>query len=105
MAQHLALHCPFAKEVWCNFQGSNPVATRIAASSGTVRGWWNKLRQRRSNERSKREISLSLYVVWHIWKERCRRIFDQEAASPQVVAGLIRSDIEELLLAKGRELA
>jgi hypothetical protein len=57
------------------------------------------------NEMKKREISLSLYIVWHIWKERCSRIFDQKDASPQVVAGLIKADIEELLIAKGRELA
>jgi hypothetical protein len=85
------------------------MVTRIASSSNMVLGWWNKLRQRRSNEKNKREVSLSLYyIVWHIWKERCRRIFyqeaDQEAAMPQVVAGLIRADIDEQLLAKGREL-
>jgi hypothetical protein len=70
-----------------------------------VRGWWNKLRRGQKNELKKREISLSLYIVWHIWKERCRRIFDHKAASPQVVAGLIKADIEALLIAKGREPA
>jgi hypothetical protein len=64
-ANHLVLHCPFAKEVWNQFQGSNPSAVQIAGSFAILSGWWNKVRRDKINEQ-KKEISLSSYIIWHI---------------------------------------
>jgi hypothetical protein len=65
-ANHLVLHCPFAKEVWNQFQGSNPLAVQIAGSFAILSGWWNKVRRDKINEQKKKEISLSSYIIWHI---------------------------------------
>jgi hypothetical protein len=65
-AQHLALHCPYAKEVWAQFQNSNSKAFRIASTSNSLCTWWNKLRHGKLNEQSKRDMTLSIYIVWHI---------------------------------------
>jgi hypothetical protein len=37
-AKHLALHCPFAKEVWNEFSVSSSAMVQIAFSSSSVRG-------------------------------------------------------------------
>jgi hypothetical protein len=37
-----------------------------------------------------------------IWKERGRRIFQNESLNATALAGLIRADIELIILAKGR---
>jgi hypothetical protein len=101
-AKHLALHCPYTKEVWAQFATTNPKAVRIAATCSTVSTWWNKLRRGKMDETKKREVAVSVYTVWHIWKERGRRIFDHKQLNPQELAGLIRADLAELHLAKGR---
>jgi hypothetical protein len=43
-----------------------------------------------------------MYVVWNIWKERGRRIFQQKTITAHALAGLILADISLLELAKGR---
>jgi hypothetical protein len=40
-AKHLALDCPYTKEVWAQFATTCPKAVRIAATCSTVRAWWN----------------------------------------------------------------
>jgi hypothetical protein len=77
-AKHLALHCPYTKEVWAQFATTNPKVVRTVASCSTVSTWWNKLRRGKMDETKKREVALSVYTVWHIWKERGRRIFDHK---------------------------
>ena len=38
-------------------------------------------------------------IIWHIWKEKGRRIFQQQQMPPAAVAALIRADLELLQLA------
>jgi hypothetical protein len=97
----LALNCPFAKEVWSKFQGDHPRAVLMANRSFTLTAWWKKLRRGRTDERLRCDISLSVYVIWHIWKERGRRIF-QNASMPAIaLVTLIKSDLALLKLARG----
>jgi hypothetical protein len=103
-AKHLAFHCPFAKEVWTHFQDSNQDAVRAAATSSTISGWWNKVRRGKTSNRKKTLISVSVYIIWHIWKERGRRIFQSEALTASALAGLIRADLQLLALANGNAI-
>uniref|UniRef100_A0ACD5TD80 Uncharacterized protein n=1 Tax=Avena sativa TaxID=4498 RepID=A0ACD5TD80_AVESA len=101
---HLALLCPFAKEVWAQFQSSNPHAVSTAARSGSIRTWWKRVRRRERNEQPKKDITVSVYMIWHIWKERGRRIFQDKAVTAITLSGLIRDDIQQLLLGLGRRI-
>jgi mannosylglycoprotein endo-beta-mannosidase len=65
-AAHLALNCPFAKEAWSKFQSDHPRAVLMANRSFTLTAWWKKLRRGRTDERLRRDISLSVYVISHI---------------------------------------
>ena len=98
-AAHLALLCPYAKEVWVQFQTVSSRAVQVAFTSTTINGWWSKIRRGNSSDQQKKDISLSLYVFWHIWKERGRRIFEHEALQATVVANLIKADLELFRLA------
>jgi hypothetical protein len=102
--KHLAFHCPFAKEVWTLFQDSNQDAVRAAATSSTISGWWNKVRRGKTSNRKKTLISVSVYIIWHIWKERGRRIFQSKALTASALAGLIRADLQLLALANGNAI-
>jgi hypothetical protein len=74
----------------------------MASRSQTLAAWWKKLRQGRKDDRHKRDISLSVYIIWHIWKERGRRVFQKVSMPPVAVAGLIRADMDLLHLAMAR---
>jgi hypothetical protein len=50
------------------------------------------------------DISLPVYVIWHIWKEQGQPIFQQVLMPPMVVVGLIKGDLELLLIDKGSPL-
>ena len=45
-------------------------------------------------------ISLSVYVFWHIWKERGRRIFQGDAKPVSVLASMIKADMELLIIGR-----
>jgi hypothetical protein len=98
-AAHLALNCSFSKQVWALFQGDSPRAFLVASRSQTLAAWWKKLRHGRKDDRHKRDISLSVYIIWHIWKERGRRLFQKVSMPPLAVVGLIRADMDLLQLA------
>lgn len=91
-AAHLALLCPFAKEVWAIFELQHPQAASIAFASTTINGWWAKARRGKRCAMQKKEISMAIYIFWHIWKERGRRIFEGISATPEAVASLAKAD-------------
>jgi hypothetical protein len=99
-ARHLVLQCPFAREVWSLFRTSDSFVARTAAQSSTVCGWWNKVRRGRITNQRKKSIALSMYIMWHLWKERCRRIFEDEFLTAPALASLIRADFDLVLIAK-----
>jgi hypothetical protein len=84
------------------FSGVVKPAVLMANRSFTLTAWWKKLRTGRTDERLRCDISLSVYMIWHIWKERGRRIF-QTASMPGGIAlvTLIKSDLALLNLARG----
>jgi hypothetical protein len=75
------------------------MAFQTAASASIVCGWWNKVRRGKLNEQKKIDMAVSIYIVGHIWKERGRRIFQQEAMPACALPGIIRDDLAMLALA------
>ena len=63
-------------------------------NSTSVNEWWKE------DEQKKQDVALSAYIIWHIWKERGRQIFQNVNASSNAVVGLIKADLDLLLLAK-----
>jgi hypothetical protein len=99
-AYHLAFQCPFAKEVWLHFHGDSPAMVQRAVVATEVCSWWDVSRHSGSKEQRLHELPLAIYVIWHIWKERGRRIFQNKVATAPGVASLIRADVMLLSLAR-----
>lgn len=38
-------------------------------------------------------IQVMIYTAWNLWKERCRRVFDNKALSPTDLTAIISQDI------------
>ena len=90
-ATHLGLDCPFARSVWALLahwtDTPNLLIQRLQFSSPAE--WWEHM----TTKLSKDELMVAIYGVWHIWKERCRRIFQQAALSEQQLVDLLRDDM------------
>ncbi|KAK1691967.1 hypothetical protein QYE76_008664 [Lolium multiflorum] len=98
-AYHLAFRCPFAREVWLQFHGDFPDMVQRAFDATDVCSWWDISRQCGTKDQRMRELPLAIYVIWHIWKERGRRIFQNKVATVPGVAALVRADMDLLSLA------
>ena len=73
----------------------------MAANHHDLATWWEAARCGRIDEQKKKEIAMAIYVIWHIWKERGRRIFEDDKKPAVIVVGLVKADLELLRLAKG----
>ena len=78
------------------------MAVQIANTASTVWEWWGKISRGKEDDQKKKCVVASAYVIWHVWKERGRCIFQDEAMTATAVASLIRADLELLFLAKDR---
>lgn len=75
-ANHLCIQCPFAREMWMLFTQDYPNIHSIAEQASSIGGWWNDLTKKATFKERKWEITVAMYIVWNIWKERNRRIFE-----------------------------
>lgn len=88
-AAHLAVGCCYANEVWQFFVSTNEALVRVSSQANSLRAWWNKIPK---NQRSKNS-QLACYVVWHIWKERGRRVFEGKELNALVLAQRIIEEV------------
>lgn len=91
-AEHLFLHCPYAIKLWDEFATDDARMVGIALLPHGVEQWWQKLLTG-PRDAVKRDITTAGYIVWNIWKERNRRIFQKVHLSPTSVASLAKSEV------------
>ena len=99
-ANHIALHCPYAGEVRNLFHASRPAMVEVLDAATSIQDWWCKARARPKGSSFQSDIAIAVYIFWHVWKERGRRIFQKEELPAAGVAALVRSDIELLFIAR-----
>ena len=97
-ASHLVCHCPFAKEVWHKLAVLQPdVQLPPTQPFRSSAAWWISLLH---GQRA--HAATALYFAWNVWNERNRRIFQNQSATADMVACLVRSDLASLVLASAR---
>jgi hypothetical protein len=62
-AAHLALHCPFAREVWFQFNSEFPIMVQPVIDADNVCSWWEDTRQSGSKSQRAKEISVAAYIM------------------------------------------
>jgi len=94
--QHLYLLCPFAQAVWSQVlswenwslpQQTNP------ANFDCISGWWEEAIKTVHKNQRRDFNGLVIYIMWNLWKERNRRIFDNKLQSVQQVAERVKEDL------------
>ena len=60
--------------------------------------WWDDVSQWSQPEPA-RHLQIIIYTAWNLWKERCRRIFDNRALTQDQLVTVITSDIANYYIA------
>jgi hypothetical protein len=91
----------FDEEVWLRIKSSHQLAGYIACRSTTVTGWWKKIMRYRKKKPRRDLVTIAVYGMWHLWKERNRRIFEDIALDPANLVFQIRDGLQSLKTAFG----
>ncbi|OQU83651.1 hypothetical protein SORBI_3005G153066 [Sorghum bicolor] len=96
---HKVADCSFSKMVWLILaQKLNLQMLNQNKTSTRIKEWWTAMNGQGDDTR---RTQLVIYAVWDIWKERCRRVFDNKAQTPAQVASIIQQDIFLYDMAQG----
>jgi hypothetical protein len=77
-ASHLCKDCPFTSQVWnlvhtWSLDACPQVVTPYAHA--TLNDWWDAMLAEADKKTKRSRSGRLLYVIWNVWKERNRRIF------------------------------
>ena len=90
---HLSLLCPFARAVWDQVLSWENFRVHLPQQDPTgMAKWWEEASKVPKQER-KRFNGILIYIVWNLWKERNRTIFENAHMTAQQVTSLAKEDI------------
>ena len=95
---HLCLTCPFAQVVWSQvslWEGLNTFQQALPTSFNSINDWWEAVNKLVPKESRRSFNGMAIYIMWNVWKERNRRIFEQKYLSAQQVASKTKENLKE----------
>jgi hypothetical protein len=87
---HMIATCSFSKSVWTKIAMDYSLQPLQDPGHMTLRSWWQSWVDRGRAE-SNKHLQVLIYTVWNLWKERCRRVFDNKAMSQVQLTAIIKS--------------
>ena len=94
--RHLLLECTFTtavREKIFDWNGSIGIAPPPLGHD--INGWWDGMLAGIPKEKRREASGNFIYTMWGCWKERNRRVFRNTALQPDLVAHLVREEIEQ----------
>ncbi|KAF8727899.1 hypothetical protein HU200_018467 [Digitaria exilis] len=84
----------YSVQVWNSFASMGITPQQLPPNTyKSFKRWWTSMIGPANNQAARETEQTVIYIAWNIWKERCRRVFDNKAMmAPQMVA-LIQLDI------------
>lgn len=104
-ADHLALGCVFAREVWHSALARCGLGQLVPSMDATLIEWWPASRAMIPKERRKGFDSLALLIVWMLWRERNSRVFERSAVVARELYRRISDEVELWKLSGARGLS
>ncbi|KAF8693487.1 hypothetical protein HU200_038884 [Digitaria exilis] len=94
-AAHMMATCSYSAQVWNSFTHIGIVPQQLPPNDyRRLLQWWTCMTESTHQPESIKIQHAVIYTAWNIWKERCRRVFDnKEMTVPQLVL-LIKQDIQ-----------
>jgi mannosylglycoprotein endo-beta-mannosidase len=88
---HMAAKCSYVKTVWQTIAPSFQIQIP-PFNPRSLRKWWLLVLQQGVTDRAN-HMQVIIYTLWNIWKERCRRVFQNVAVPADRLAHSIKQDI------------
>jgi hypothetical protein len=87
--------CLYSKMVWRGLQNwiGTTLHTPPTNNYRKLKTWWNNMMD--TQDRAQKVI----YTTWNIWKERCRRVFDNKAMTESQLQNVIKNDVDQWRIA------
>ncbi|KAJ1277359.1 hypothetical protein BS78_05G288800 [Paspalum vaginatum] len=92
---HLIANCRFSRTVWSQLAlPYNLTSNSQTANHARIKDWWA------AASGDERRTQVAIYAAWNIWKERCRKKYNNKLLTAAQVADLTKQDIFLFNLAK-----
>jgi hypothetical protein len=90
---HMVANCYCSKRVWQLIeQQTHQQNTHPQQPVSNLKSWWSDLVGTVSLDPEYRNQIIT-YTTWNIWKERCRRVYDNKALTETQLTALIRQEV------------
>jgi hypothetical protein len=90
---HMMAKCSYAKRLWQQV-GLTHNVHGLSTTMTNMKEWWTQITKTQGQEDEVQRTRLITYTVWNLWKERCRRVFDNKARSTQELLQDIINDVQ-----------
>jgi mannosylglycoprotein endo-beta-mannosidase len=88
---HMVAKCAYTKAVWQLVAACLNI--QVPSSGGpTIRAWWRSILRQGATDRDN-HTQVIIYTLWNIWKERCRRVFQNVGMLEEQLVVCIKNDI------------
>ncbi|CAL5041844.1 unnamed protein product [Urochloa decumbens] len=88
----MVANCTFAKDIWQRI--SIATATPQLQQTATFRSinaWWRSIAPFALANAD--ALQTAIYTIWNIWKERCRRVFENKSLTSTQLVDIIQQDV------------
>jgi hypothetical protein len=96
-AIHMLAYCPYSIRVWQQLQNwvGAPLQPPTTSNYRYLKHWWTTMisTPAMSND-NQRMTQKCIYIIWNLWKERCRRIFDNRVMTENQLSLQIKLDVQ-----------
>jgi hypothetical protein len=94
-AFHIAAQCTFSAAVWTQLASWIGITTTSPQLSSFTRlkQWWTAMTTTGTGDSTQRACKF-IYTVRNLWKERCRRLYDNQGYDVGQLQAVIRLDVE-----------
>ncbi|KAF8695074.1 hypothetical protein HU200_037682 [Digitaria exilis] len=90
----MMVQCPYSVQVWRSFSPIGLTTHQPATSQPNgLKQWWTAMIGQHQPQRSSIIDQAVIYIAWNIWKERCRRVFDNKELDVNQLVVSIKQDI------------
>lgn len=88
---HLFANCAYAAGVWHRTSAWSQLQLPTTNMHTSVRRWWRLILQAGATDMES-SLQIIIYMVWNLWKEMCRRGFQNKGLTEELAA-MVKTDV------------